>query len=906
MRMQSVVVWIAAVAALTSWSSRVALGQLALATRTPRFFYASSTAARPVEIDVSQSAVLSRVVSLHVEHTTIRNLLADIHRQTGLMFAYDPHFPATRPVTLDAESITVAAALGAILIGTGVDVVLTPTGHVWFTGSYSGTPRLQEGTIVGKVIDKQSDEPIIGATVVLEPGRLSATTGTDGRYRFASLTPGTYTVRARYIGYGSLASSVAVSADQEVTVDFALEKSAQQLEQLVTTGTVVPTEVKALPMPVSVISASDIAAQRPRSIAELFRQAVPGAVGWGFPAIGYNTFFSVRGATTFSTSGGQMKVFVDGIEAASASRAPVDPTSVERIEVIRGPQAAAIYGSDAIGGVVQIFTKRGDASLTRPSVDGQAALGVVQTPYTGFGGVLRQNYSASVRGGGGDVSYNLGGSYSYTDDYLPEGEISRQSAPSVYGGMRFARGIMTFDLSGRYYATNSPDVFNPVLAQIGGAYFSKPNYLPVQVKNQTVGARVSLAPTKWLLSSLTLGVDRQDVSNVQARPRFTSPEDTLLSIFSSSQAKTFIGFSSSVQGPLGSNISGSFTVGVDHYSVPVNQFFSDGTLNTSGSIHPGPGFALSANRSLTSNTGYYAQAQVGIRDALFVTGGLRAEENSDFGDSLGTPVSPRAGLSFVQSVGGATLKLRSSWGRAIRAPSPGRKFASVTPTSVTLASPQLGPERQQGWDAGVDVIFGRRGSLSLTYYDQTAEDLIQFVRLPSTSLPTFQFQNVGRVKNTGVEVEGTVYAGPLQLRANYAYTRARIDQLALNYTGDLRVNDQSLVTPKHTAGASVVVTPYATTSVVVGLAYVGSFSQYDLLAQYVCFTGSGPCHPSNRDYIISYPGFVKVNATVSQQVTRLVTAFVTVDNLTNNEAYEYWNFQPVLGRTTTAGLQVHY
>ena len=60
----------------------------------------------------------ARVVSLHAERTTVGGLLLEIQRQTGLTFAYDPQFPATRSLTLEAASITVAAALGAILVGT--------------------------------------------------------------------------------------------------------------------------------------------------------------------------------------------------------------------------------------------------------------------------------------------------------------------------------------------------------------------------------------------------------------------------------------------------------------------------------------------------------------------------------------------------------------------------------------------------------------------------------------------------------------------------------------------------------------------------------------------------------------------------------------------------------------------
>jgi outer membrane receptor protein involved in Fe transport len=225
---------------------------------------------------------------------------------------------------------------------------------------------------------------------------------------------------------------------------------------------------------------------------------------------------------------------------------------------------------------------------------------------------------------------------------------------------------------------------------------------------------------------------------------------------------------------------------------------------------------------------------------------------------------------------------------------------------VTLANPELGPERQHGWDAGLDAGFAGGASLSLTYYDQTAEGLVQFVQLQSTPVITFQARNVGRVNNTGIEIEGTLPVGPVRLKAQYGYARARIEQLSPTYAGDLRVGDQTLMTPHHTAGASVAVSPFAGTNVSVGLTYVGSWNNYDYFAQYSCFGHTGPCQASNRDYIVGYPGFVKLNAHASQQITPVIAAFVSVDNLTNNEDHEVSSFTPIIGRTTTLGLQVHY
>jgi iron complex outermembrane receptor protein len=913
MRVQKVVSWIAVVWALSGWSSPAAdAQQLRLAARTPRFLYASSTGEKPVEVDVGRNTVLGRVVSLHVEHATIGGLLGEIQRQTGLTFAYDSTLPASRSVTLEAGSITVAAALGAILAGTDVDVVLTPTGHVWLTEAKARASSVQPGSIAGQVTAKLTGSPIAGATVTLDPARRSATTDADGRYRFADVDTGSYTVRVRYIGYAPLMASVTVGANEGMTVDFALEKSTQQLEEVVTTGTFVPTEIKALPAPVSVINEGDIALQRPHTVQELFRQSVPTAVSWDLPGNPDQTIYSVRGASTLDLGGAQMKVFLDGIEVASADRAPVDPNSIERIEVIRGPQAAAIYGSSAIGGVIQMFTKRGDGHLRRPQIDAQAELGVVQTPYSGFDGVVRQKYVAAVRGGSADVGYSIGGGYSHTGDYVPNGEQSAQSSASVYGGTRFSQGITTIDISGRYLVTNVPNVVNPLLAQTGAIFWSQPRYQPVQNQSQSLGARVGIVPTSWWQAALTLGVDRSTIDIVSSRPRGTTPADTFLQVIRQSQAKSSFGLNTTVRGTLGAAISTSLTAGLDYYQLPADQFSANRALNSTGTILTPPEQPISASRTITSNTGYFAQAQVGLYDALFLTGGLRFERNTGFGDSLGTPTSPRLGISYVRPVGVALVKVRSSWGRAIRAPNPIYKLGAVSGSSTRLANPALGPERQKGWDAGIEAAFGKRASLSLTYFDQTAEDLIQVIFLPTTpeSGLVSQYQNVGRVKNTGVEFEGALSVGSVRLSGQYGYVRARVEQLAPGYEGELEVGGQVVAIPKHTAGGSVTFNPLPGTTIVGGLTYVGSWTALDLLGYFGCLGGTTSCRNDtfalDHSYVVEYPAIFKVNVRVVQQLTPLLSGFVTIDNVTNNESYEFLNNATVQGRVATVGMRLQY
>ncbi len=878
----------------------------------PRFLAAAAPGREDQpRVDARNAAVFTRRIALALVDAPLRAALDTIASRAGLhMVVSSSTVSLVASVNLTTAHITVGAALTAVLYDAGVDIELESDGTT-ITVVPRRSIRLTRvsqaqvsGAIHGRVTDALNSQPLRFANVTLDGAR--ATTTTDrGEYRFVDVSPALHAVSVRVPGYSPLMRSIRVNSGEDVGVDLALTKSAQRLDEVVATGTVVPTKVKALPTPVSIISDSDIVLQRPHSVQEVLRQAVPTMVSWDQPGSPDQTAFSVRGASTMSGGTGQMKVFVDGIPVADMTLAAVDPGSIARIEVIRGPQAAAIYGSDAVGGVVQVFTKRGDSTLTRPQVATEAALGVAQTPYAGYGGVIRQSYAGSVQGGGPGVSYHFGAGYTRMPDWVQP--ATAQSNPSVYGGVHVTRDLLTADVSSRYFVENVPTAFNPDLTQTGFPFYAKPRYAPVHNQYETIGARINVAVTPWWQHTITAGIDRNTQDQTQTQPRLTSPADTFLTVSNTSEAKTSIGYNTAVRGVLGDGVTGLLTAGFDHYSLPVTSWFTAGALSTTGGIVTDPNQPVAASRTATSNTGYFAQGQLAIRDALFLTGGARAERNTNFGDSLGTPVSPQVGITYAPTVGWATVKLRGSWGRAIRPPAPELKLASVGGGFTQLANAHLGPERQQGWDTGVDAVFGASGSLSVTYYNQTAEDLIAQVIVGATPTITSQYQNVGRVKNSGVEVEGSASGGPVQLRAQYGYVRSRIQDLGPNYSGDLAVGDQPLFTPANTAGASLSVTPGSGTIVAAGLTYVGAWHGYDLIALFSCFAGTGPCQPGPglRNYIVPLPGFVKVNASVSQELTRFMSGFVSVDNLGNNTAHEFFPGAAVIGRISTVGLQFH-
>src|SRR5207247_4623069 len=175
----------------------------------------------------------------------------------------------------------------------------------------------------------------------------------------------------------------------------------------------------------------------------------------------------------------------------------------------------------------------------------------------------------------------------------------------------------------------------------------------------------------------------------------------------------------------------------------------------------------------------------------------------------------------------------------------------------TLPNFDLRAERQKGVDAGVDLAWSG-GSVGVTYYRQTAEDLIQGVFLGTDTLgiPLFQDQNAGKVRNTGLELEGVGRIGPVQVTANYAYTSSKVRELAPGYLGELLPGDYVLEIPNHTAGATVAFTLLDRTSITSGLTYVGKRTSYDYVA---LLSGVAA-----RDAWVTYDPFLKVNLTVTQ------------------------------------------
>ena len=232
------------------------------------------------------------------------------------------------------------------------------------------------GTISGVVMSKRLGTPVSDANISVQGQRVATTSDASGRFRLAGIE-GTGDVRivARRIGFAQESLTVAIGARDVV---IAMTERAIELNQVVVTGTAGIAERRAIANAASTIDASDVTATQPvTSVQELLTGRAAGVSvisSSGQPGAGGR--IRIRGASSLSLRNDPL-IYVDGVRVDNTQAsgpttqafgsAPIsrwndfDPDDIESIEVIKGPAAATLYGTEASNGVIQIVTKKGAA-----------------------------------------------------------------------------------------------------------------------------------------------------------------------------------------------------------------------------------------------------------------------------------------------------------------------------------------------------------------------------------------------------------------------------------------------------------------------------------------------------------------------------------------------------------------
>ncbi len=580
------------------------------------------------------------------------------------------------------------------------------------------------GTIVGRVVDGDNGQPVAAAQVTIAGTQLGRSTGDDGRFTLANVPSGALTITVRRIGYQLQSRPITLAGNATVTVDFTLIKSSVSLVGVVVTATGEERK-KEVGNAVTTVSSTDFergAVANTQQILQGRSTGVTIQANGGGPGAGGN--IRLRGVNSI-TQGNRPLIYIDGIRMFNgnsptgvSSRQSVSPlndiaaSDIDRIEVVKGPAATTLYGTEASGGVIQIFTKRGregPAVWTLEASAGVNSMGnfgprsdptrmfvrecrgpnVVDVNGVAFedatcpaSGSWLQNgflgrYSLGVRGSGSGINYAISGNLDNEFGVLRVGHNKTGGLRANFGFAPSKTVTLAFNTSWQRRNTamisdgNSADGFllnvsrgpgsnfkgtgcstTTIVCVINDTLFSKSN--TIGGDHFITGGTATWNPTASISNRLSIGIDynNNDIRTINPFGFPRTPTGQYFQTLWNRQLMT-VDLASTWKQTYSKNFAGTSSIG--------GQLF-DSRLNSTdlqGDNFAGPGLPTLISASLRQitdvnqqrviNAGVFAQQMIGWRDRLFVTAGARIDGNSAFGTGFGLQTYPKLSMSYVLS-----------------------------------------------------------------------------------------------------------------------------------------------------------------------------------------------------------------------------------------------------------------
>ncbi len=735
---------------------------------------------------------------------------------------------------------------------------------------------------------------IVDATAAGQPVA-SSTTGQDGRYRL-EVPAGSYQLRARLLGFADGAADVTASAAMTRDITLAIAAIGDRL--VVTAARTAETRANATAS-VAVLSADDIEALGGSSLADVFR-AVPGLYVESNGREGaLASLFSRGGESDYNL------VLIDGVRVNNTGGtfdfSRVSAAEIDRVEIVRGGQSA-LYGSDAMGAVVQVFTRRAAAS-DAPRLMGSIEGGSFDT----WRGQVRVAGGAAAR-----VDYQAGVAYRGTEgafhDLLPEHDRFDQA--SYDAGVGASLGDRATLRTSVRYSNARGRASGPISYQsrdTGTGYETKDLSWRLDLMHR-------LAPR--LTGTGRVSYSRSDAVSVDA---IADPSYNLYAILEGTPGARFPASPRLVRfitAPEFQSLS-SAGVGAGQFLVTTLFGVSDFPF-TSPSKFRRPGFKYQADwtwrddASLAGgyelekesdplnagfrvdNHAYFAQQSVTIRDRWFLSVGGRVDANSHFGTSVSPKLSVGGHPRPLTTGAVSSVKVFANAGKGIKNPLFGELFGSA----FTDGNRELSAERARTIDAGAELTLAdQRIRTTVTYFDNRYRDQVAYRSsggFGPDGLP--DFINIAGSKARGWELEGSLQrpVGGLTVTANYAFVDTEVTA-TISTSEQFQPGQPLLRRPKH---AGMIRASYSAGRATLNLdtRFVGQ--RHD-----ATFIFGLAAVPGGRAVDITVnPGYMLVGLGAEYRARPELTVFARIDNLMD-ETYESALGFPGLPRALVGGAR---
>ncbi len=258
-----------------------------------------------------------------------------------------------------------------------------------------------QGSVKGTIRDADTDDPLIGATLLIVGSTSGTVTDLDGKYVIEDIPAGEHVLEVSYTGFSKVTRKINITDGGELVEDFTLGTSATELDMIVVTGTGGPVAKKKIGNTIGSISTKKLAELPVNSFSDILQGREPGMVAFPSSGVtGEGAQIRIRGNASLSQLNEPI-ILVDGVRVdngggfggansfvgagggGSPSRLDdINPEAIERIEILKGASAATLFGTEASNGVIQIFTKNGKQG--RPEFDFKVMQSFINYPKGAF------------------------------------------------------------------------------------------------------------------------------------------------------------------------------------------------------------------------------------------------------------------------------------------------------------------------------------------------------------------------------------------------------------------------------------------------------------------------------------------------------------------------------------------
>lgn len=589
----------------------------------------------------------------------------------------------------------------------------------------------QRFSIKGTVTDT-SGSPLIGANVIIMETSYGAATDNSGRYEIKNLKPGRYTLEFSSIGYKTeTITGIDLSKKSEI-IDAVLKEMAVQSRQVVVTAGKYAQRISDLPVSADVVHSGELERKDITDLGQAMRY-VPGVNM-------VDDQISIRGSSGYTRGAGtRVLLELDGIPYYTGDTGEIiwemiPVSDIQRIEVIKGA-ASALYGSSAIGGVVNVITKN---IPDRPVTYIKGSFGIYDKPaYSSW------EWTKKLRTFNGlTVSHSDKlGSFGYVLSLTRLSDLSYKQSGFYKRYIGYFKGLYNFSPS------SSVTLFANALGQDHGnfLYWKDLNHA-LQPPDADQGQRVN--SDRYMTGAVYRNVlSRRLFLNVKAsyygsdwKDQTTSHNNSLSNLF--------------------------------RLEVQANATLTDNILIVSGI--EGTRDHVSSNIFGTRSSygfGVYSQVDFNFDFPLKANIGLRYDFSKLSNLAGVNSISPKAGLNYKLS---DNLTLRSSFGTGFRAPSLAETFTTTSVNLITIIpNPNLKPEKNWTFEIGANYQMNSYVNLDAAVFNEEYYDLIE--PGATSSGQAFTFSNVTRARIRGFEATTglSLLDDKLRLSLNYTYLWAR-------------------------------------------------------------------------------------------------------------------------------------